>query len=153
MFDAEALEDILVERLQEAVTDGLVEWAGMIGDEAETVNGLPKMPGLAVLFRRAAWDRPHGIDVTRQLGVVEWSVYAAGVNLRDSGLRAGRRGATGAYHAAMVAIRYLVGFNIADGFPLWVNSVDLASYDPRSEKAIYELSFQHEWSLVEFPYE
>lgn len=150
-FDPEALEDVIVARLQDAVTDGLIEWAGVIGDDAETQS--IRLPGIAILFRRAAFDRPNSVDVTRQIGIVEWSIFAGGKNLRAAGLRSGRRGATGAYHATMVAIRYLVGFNVADGFPMWVNSVDLGSYDPRSEKAVYELAFQHEWPLVEYPYD
>lgn len=154
IFDVEALEDTLVARLQEAVADGMIEWAGVVGDEAEVANatGIERLPGLAVLFRRAAFDAPMTIDVTRQTGIVEWSIFAAGKNLRQKGLRAGRRGATGAYHATMVATRYLVGFEIAEGFPVRLNTIDLASYDPRSERAMYELSIQHEWQLVEHPY-
>lgn len=158
LFDADALEDRFLSRLQQAVSDGYLKWAGLIGDESEA-NNMPKLPGVALLLRRGAFADPEGIDVTRQIGVVEWSVYASGTNLRERGVKSGRKGATGAYHAMMVAIQYSVGFLMTadplehSGFPIWLDSFELASIDQQAGRAMYEIGFRHQWSIVEFGFD
>lgn len=154
LLNVEDLEDQILARLQLAVTDGVISWAGTVGDESEVLVKASALPAIAVLFRRGYFSAPHAVDTTRQTGIVDWSIFALGKNLRERGLGAGRLGATGAYNSVKVAIQYLMGLEMiteggTQGFPLYLVSYDLAALDPASGKAMYELLFRHEWELVE----
>lgn len=159
-FNADVLEDRLLARYQQAVDAGLLAWVGLIGDEEEAAK-MPKRPGLAILLRRGAFSRPDGVDVVRQDGIVEWSVFAGGSNLRERGLKSGRRGPSGAHHALRIAIRYGVGFPMTDnvdledanGFPLELSTFNLVGMDQKAGSALYEVSLQHDWPIVEYGYE
>lgn len=153
LFNPEPLEDRLLDRYQLAVDVGLLEHVRVVGDEEEAMQ-MPKLPGLSLLLRSATFGENEGIGGVRQLGVVEWSVFAAGVNLRTRGARAGRRGARGAYHALAIAIKYGVGFEmgmsvLTVGFPISLAGFQLAGFDQAAGKAVYEVRLQHEWLLVE----
>lgn len=158
LFDLDILEDRAITRMQQAVTDGLLAFAGAIGDEDEA-SKTPKLPALSLLFRRATFSDPQTIDITRQLGLVEWSVFASGTNLRERGKRSGRKGATGAYHAVMVAIQYLEGFGMTTDsnsgvyFPMTIRSVELAALDQAAQRAMYEMQVVHEWPVAEFGFD
>lgn len=151
-LDFEAMEDTLLARLQNAVDDGYLAQAMTIGDEAEA-SQIARLPAAALLGRRAGFERPKAIDIVRQDGVIEWSFYAAGEGLRTSGKRGSRRGKRGAYHAVNVIVQYMVGFEIVDGCPLWLASIELTQLNQKTGKSVYEIGLQHEWNLVQDGFE
>lgn len=153
--DLQALSVSIVGRLQEAVADGELEWAGAIGDEAETDKAPAgaKVPGAAVLFKRAQFGDPQLIDVMQQTATLSWSVFAAGQNLREKGMNAGRLGSTGAYHAIMAVLKYLCGYEVVSGIPLRVEFIEIASFNSATGRTIFEVGFTHEWTVVQDGYE
>lgn len=154
-FDPIILEDRLLARYQQAVDAGLLAWAGLIGTEAEA-SKMPKLPGVSILLRRGGLSAPRLLgnagEGKAQEGIIEWTLYAGGQNLRERGKRTGRRGDVGAYYALSMAMRLADGFimTLADdlpGFPLWIDSFDLATFDQPTGLSIYEIAVRHEWAF------
>lgn len=158
-FNARVLEDRLLARFQEAVDAELLAHASLIGAEQEA-SRIPKVPGVALLLRSAGLTNPRGVgDPVQQEGIVEWSAFAVGQNLRERGARSGRRGDMGAYYALEMVMKVASGFEMKltddeDGFPLWVDSFNLATFDqPSGGKAIYEVALRHEWIFTQEGFE
>lgn len=151
-FDIDLLEDRIVTHGKEAVSAGLLSWFDIIGSEEEAAR-MPKVPGVAVLLRRGGFGDPMGIDVTRSIGVIEWSFFARGENLRKPGLRSGRKGARGAYHAMNVVWQYFYGWEIDAGVPMWIESFDLVELDRKAGFAMYEVALRHQRSVVQLGYD
>lgn len=153
-FPANVLQDRLLARYQEAVDAGLLAWAGLINSENDAAR-MPKMPGAAILLRRGGLSLPHGVGgPVRQVGIVEWSVYAGGQDLKETGRRAGQRGARGGNYALEMVMKIGDGFLMRetdeeDGFPIWIDSFDLAGFDQPAGKFVYEVALRHEWDFVE----
>lgn len=154
IFEPDALEDRLLARYEIARDAGYVKWVGLIGSE-EDANNMPKLPGIAILLRRGIISRPETVDGTRQLGRVHWSIFAAGENVRLIGKGSGRRGPGGAYAALKAVLRFGEGFLMThdpseeQGFPLSAESFDLAGFEQKTGRRVYEVEMSHDWFFVE----
>jgi hypothetical protein len=156
-FPVQTLRQRLLTRYQEAVDAGLLAWAGLVGSEADAAR-MPKMPGAAILLQRGGLSLPHGVGgPVRQVGIVEWTVYAGGQDQKATG-RAGAAGPRGGDYALEMVMQIGDGFlmresDAEDGFPLWIDSFDLAGFDQPAGKFVYEVALRHEWNFVEEGFE
>lgn len=152
-FPIDVLRARLLARYKEAVSAGLLAWAGVIGRERDA-NSMPKLPGVALLLQAGGFSPPHGVGgPTRQIAVIEWTAYAAGQDMKARG-SSGAGGARGADYALQMAMEIASGFEMKAqetdvGFPIWIDRFELAGFDQPTGKFVYEVALRHEWNFVE----
>lgn len=147
------LRQRLLDRYLEAVEEGLLAWAGLIGKEADA-GKMPKMPGVALLLSAGGFSPPHGVGgPQRQMAIIEWTAFAGGQDHRGTG-KSGYAGARGGDYALEMTMQIAEGFEMrasddAPGFPIWIDRFALWAMDQPAGKFVYEVALRHEWNFVE----